>query len=283
MVQPAPYCYLIAEIGINHNGSLDIATQLIDMAAEAGCDAVKFQKRNIDHVYSQEELDKPRESPWGTTNREQKDGLEFGREEYDALDTYCREREIEWFGSAWDLDSLEFLSSYDPPHHKVASALVTSPEFVEAVADQGKHTYISTGMCEWDDIDRVVDLFRSKGTDFTLMHTVATYPMPDQDANLLAMLKMRERYECPIGFSSHEVGVVCSVAAATLGATAIERHNTLDPAMYGSDQAASLESRGLELLVRDVRLLPKIMGDGEKRMTEEEEPIARKLRYFATN
>lgn len=282
MTGPAPYCYVTAEIGINHNGSIDIARELIDIAVATGCDAVKFQKRTIDVVYTEEQLEQPRESPWGTTLRDQKEGLEFGREEYDDIDRYCRARGIDWFASAWDPESLEFIASYNPPHHKVASALLTHPDFLEAVASLGVHTYISTAMSEWEDIDRAVEIFRSHSCPLTLMHCVATYPMPDIEANLSLMLRLRERYECPVGFSSHEVGLICSMAAAVLGATALERHITLDRAMYGSDQAASLERRGLELLVRDVRLLPQIMGDGDKRITEPEQPIADKLRYFAT-
>jgi N-acetylneuraminate synthase len=280
LVGPAPYCYITAEIGINHNGSLEVAKNLIDIAIEAGCDAVKFQKRTIDVVYSQELLDQPRESPWGMTQRDQKEGLELGKEEYDEIDRYCRGRGVDWFASAWDLQSLEFVESYNPPHHKIASALITNAEFVEAVAALGRHTFVSTGMCEWEDTDRAVEIFRSYGAPFTLMHTVATYPMPDEQANLALMHRLRERYDCPVGYSSHEVGLVCSMLAAALGATALERHITLDRAMYGSDQAASLERRGLELLVRDVRALPAIMGDGEKRMTPEEQPVADKLRYF---
>jgi N-acetylneuraminate synthase len=278
---PAPHCYVIAEIGINHNGDLDLARRLIDVAADSGCDAVKFQKREIDVVYPPEVLDAPRESPWGTTQREQKEGLEFGRDEFDEIDRYCRERGLEWFASAWDTVSLAFVETYDPPHHKVPSALITSEEMVDAIAACGRHTYISTGLSEWDDVDRAVEIFRRHGTPFTLMHCVGTYPMEDEEANLGAMLRIEERYGAPVGFSSHEKGLICSVTAAALGAVALERHITLDRAMYGSDQAASLERRGIELLVRDVRELPVIMGDGEKRLTERERPVAEKLRAYA--
>jgi N-acetylneuraminate synthase len=277
---PAPYCYVIAEIGINHNGSLETAKRLIDEAVETGCDAVKFQKRTIDVVYTPELLDQPRESPWGSTQREQKEGLEFGKDEYDEIARYCAERDIAWFGSAWDAESFEFLASYDPPHHKVASAMIAHPEFLELVAKSGIHTFVSTAMSEWDDVDGAVEVFRRHDCPFTLMHAVATYPMPDDQANVAAMLELRERYDCPVGFSSHEVGLICSVMAAALGATALERHITLDRTMYGSDQAASLEKRGLELLVRDVRALPAIYGQGGKQVTEEEAPVAAKLRYF---
>lgn len=277
---PAPYCYVIAEIGINHNGSLELAKQLVDLAVDTGCDAVKFQKRTVDVVYSPELLAQPRESPFGNTQRDQKEGLEFGKAEYDELDAYCKERGIEWFASAWDAESLEFVASYNPPHHKVASAMVTHLDFVEAVAALGVHTFISTAMTEWEDIDRAVEIFREAGTDFTLMHCVGTYPMPDAQANLALMGELERRYDCKVGYSSHEVGIICSVAAATLGATALERHITLDRAMYGSDQAASLERRGLELMVRDVRLLAQLWGDGKKQVTADEQPVADKLRYF---
>jgi N-acetylneuraminate synthase len=277
---PAPYCYVIAEIGINHNGDLELAKQLVDLAADAGCDAVKFQKREIDLVYPPEVLDAPRESPWGTTQREQKEGLELGRDEFDEIDRHCRARGIEWFASAWDPVSLEFVESYDPPHHKVPSALITSDEMLNAIAARGRHTYISTGLSDIGDVDRAVEVFREHGTPFTLMHCVGTYPMADAEANLAAMFTLAERYGVSVGFSSHEKGLICSVTAAALGAVALERHVTLDRAMYGSDQAASLERRGIELLVRDVRELPTIMGDGEKRLTGAERPVAEKLRAF---
>jgi N-acetylneuraminate synthase len=277
---PVPHCYVIAEIGINHNGDMDIAKKLIDMAANAGCDAVKFQKRTIDVVYTQELLDSPRESPWGTTQRDQKEALEFGRDEFDEIDRHCRERGIEWFASAWDAEALEFVASYSPPHHKIASALITNEEMLDAVARLGVHTFISTAMSTWDDVDKAVEVFRGHGTPFTLMHCVGTYPMDDEEANVQLLLELRKRYDSDVGYSSHEKGLICSLTAAVLGATSLERHITLDRTMYGSDQAASLERRGLELLLRDVRALPAIMGDGEKRITEAEEPVARKLRYF---
>jgi N-acetylneuraminate synthase len=279
-IGPGSPTYVVAEIGINHNGDVEIAKQLIDMAANSGCDAVKFQKREVDIVYPPEILDAPRESPWGTTQRDQKEGLEFGRAEFDEIDRHCKERGIDWFASAWDTVSLEFVETYDPPHHKVPSALITSEEMVTAIAACGRHTYISTGLSEWEDVDRAVDVFRRHDTPFTLMHCVGTYPMQDEEANLGAMLSLAERYGAPVGFSSHEKGLIGSVTAAALGAVALERHVTLDRAMYGSDQAASLERRGIELLVRDVRELPVIMGDGEKRLTERERPVAEKLRAF---
>lgn len=277
---PSPTCYIIAEIGVNHNGDLDVARRLIDLAADTGCDAVKFQKRTLELVYPPEVLDAPRESPWGTTQRDQKEALELGRAEYDQIDAHCRERGIDWFASAWDAPSFEFLASYNPPHSKIASAMLTHWEFLEQVAAFGVHTFISTGMSGWDEVDRAVEIFRGAGCPFTLMQSVATYPMRNEDANIAVMLELARRYEVPVGFSSHEVGLICSVTAAALGAVAIERHITLDRAMYGSDQAASLEKPGLERLVRDVRLLPSIYGVGEKRMLDAEEPIARKLRYF---
>ncbi len=250
------------------------------MAANAGCDAVKFQKRTVDVVYSPEQLAAPRESPWGTTQREQKEALEFGRPEYDEIDAHCRAVGIEWFGSAWDSESLRFLAGYDPPHHKIASAMLTHVDFIREVAALKVHTFMSTGMSEWSDVDRAVEIFRDAECPFTLMHSVATYPMPDDDANLAVIGELAERYEAPVGFSSHEVGLLCSVAAAALGAVAVERHITLDRAMYGSDQAASVERPGLERMVRDIRLLPVIYGSGNKRVSDAERQVAKKLRYF---
>jgi N-acetylneuraminate synthase len=244
---------------------------------------VKFQKRTVEVVYPQDLLDSPRESPWGDTHRDQKEGLELGKEEYDEIAAHCRDRDIDWFASAWDPESLEFVHGYGPPHHKIASAQITNQDLLEAVADLGVHTFISTALSGWDEVDNAVEVFRSRGCAFTLMHCIGTYPMDDEEANLSLLPQMRERYDCPVGYSSHEKGLICSTMAAALGATAIERHITLDRTMYGSDQAASLERRGLELLVRDVRALPEIWGDGEKRITDRERPVAEKLRNFVSS
>jgi len=270
--------YVIAEIGINHNGDLGIAKSLIDVAANAGCDAVKFQKRTIDKVYTQELLNSPRESPWGKTQRDQKQGLEFGEAEYREIDRYFKEKEIDWFASAWDVDSQEFLRQFDCPHNKIASAMLVDKKFLRAVASEGKHTFISTGMSTMDEIGNAVAIFREAGCPFELMHCVSTYPMKDEDANLCCIATLRDRFQCDVGYSGHEVGLAVSYAAAALGITSLERHITLDRAMYGSDQAASVEPAGLRQLVGAVRKIERAMGNGQKVILKEEVPIAAKLR-----
>jgi N-acetylneuraminate synthase len=271
--------FIIAEIGINHNGDIELATRLIDMAKEAGCDAVKFQKRTIDIVYSKEFLDSYRESPWGTTQRAQKEGLEFDREEYDIIDEYCKKKGIDWFASAWDTESLKFLRKYNLKYNKVASAMLTNYPLVNLIAEERKHTFISTGMSDWNIIDKVVDIFKQKKCPFTLMHCVSTYPAPEEDLNLLCIKSLRERYGCDVGYSGHEISPHPSIIAAALGAIAIERHITLDRTIYGSDQAASLEEKGLEILVKNAKLVHSWLGDGIKRISEAENAIAKKLRY----
>ena len=270
--------FLVAEIGINHNGDLTLAKELVDVAVDAGCDAVKFQKRTIEKVYTKEVLDSPRESPWGTTQREQKEGLEFGKEEYQEIERYCHGKGIEWYASAWDLESQEFMRQFDCKYNKIASAMVVDENFLKAIASEGKHTFISTGMSELADIDRAVKIFRDAKCPFELMHTVSTYPMKDEDANLNCILTLRERYGCDVGYSGHEVGLAVSYGAAALNITSLERHITLDRSMYGSDQAASVEPSGLRQLVGVVRKIEMAMGDGKKRFLEQEVPIAKKLR-----
>jgi N-acetylneuraminate synthase len=270
--------FFIAELGINHNGQLDFAKQMIEVAKEAGCDAVKLQKRTIDLVYAKEQLDQPLESPWGTTRRAQKLGLEFGQKEYEEIDRYCQELKIEWFASAWDLESLKFLDQFELKHNKIASAMLVDLEMLEAIAKRGKHTFISTGMSTYADIDRAVEVFKKNNCPFELMHCVATYPMDDADANLNCIHSLRERYHCHVGYSGHEVGLAVSYAASALGISSLERHITLNRSMYGSDQAASVEPGGLRTLVGAVRKIEKAMGDGEKRFIQKEIPIAKKLR-----
>lgn len=272
--------FIIAEIGINHNGDIHIAKQLIDMAKKAGCDAVKFQKRTIDIVYTKEMLEQYRESPWGTTQREQKQGLEFDKTEFNLIDHYCRQLGIEWFASAWDIQSQKFLRNYHLRYNKVASAMITNLSFLEAVAIEKKPTFVSTGMSMYRDIDAAVQIFKRHQCPVTLMHTVSTYPSKEEELNLLLIKTLKERYGLPVGYSGHEASVSPSVAAVMLGATAIERHITLDRAMYGSDQAASLEKEGLERLVAMIRKIPIILGDGVKRFDEREQAIAKKLRYW---
>ena len=269
---------VIAEIGINHNGDMSICKKLIDVAVNAGCDAVKFQKRDINKVYSQEFLDSHRESPWGTTQREQKAGLELGEDEYKEIDKYCKDKCIEWFASAWDLNSQKFLQQFDCKYNKVASAMIVYEDLLKMIAEEGKHTFISTGMTTYDDIQKAVDIFTEKNCPFELMHTVSTYPMKDENANLNMIKTLREKYQCRVGYSGHEVGLAISYSAAALGITSLERHITMDRSMYGSDQSASVEPSGLVTLVGAIRKIEKAMGSGIKTTIEEELSIAKNLR-----
>ncbi len=270
--------FIIAEIGINHNGDINIAKKLIAVAKDAGCNAVKFQKRSLEKVYSKDFLDSPRESPWGHTQRAQKEGLEFGFSEYEEINQYCRTLDIEWFASAWDLESQEFLRQFSSKYNKIASAMLLFEPLLKEVASEGKHTFISTGMSQREDIEKAVEIFTRANCSFELMHCVSTYPMEDEDANLNRILTLREIFHCKVGYSGHEVGLAVSYAAAALGITSLERHITLDRAMYGSDQAASLEPNGLRVLVGGIRKIEQAMGDGSIAITEKEVPISKKLR-----
>ena len=272
--------YFIAEIGINHNGDIDIAKRMIDLAIDVGCDAVKFQKRTLDVVYTKKFLDSPRESPFGTTQRHQKEGLEFGEREYDLIDAYCRDVGIDWFASAWDIDSQRFLGKYELKYNKIASALLTHIPMLKEVAAERKLTFISTGMCGYSDIDRAVQIFSDADCPFVLMHCVSTYPATEETLNLKMIEELRHRYGCPVGYSGHEVSVSPSVIAAMLGAVAIERHFTLDRAMYGSDQPASLETDALRRLVTILHKIPIVIGDGIKEFGGDERVVAEKLRYW---
>jgi N-acetylneuraminate synthase len=270
--------FKIAEIGINHNGDMSICKELIDVAVDAGFDAVKFQKRDLDQVYTQDFLDSPRESPWGTTQRDQKDGLEFDVNDYKDIDSYCKAKGIEWFASAWDLNSQEFLRQFDCKYNKVASAMIVHEDLLKKIAEEAKHTFISTGMSSYDDIDKAVEIFKAANCPFELMHTISTYPMKDEDANLNMINTLRDKYQCNVGYSGHEVGLAISYAAAALGISSLERHVTLNRAMYGSDQSASVEPAGLRLLIGAVTKIENAMGDGVKRIIDAEIPIAKKLR-----
>ena len=270
--------FFIAEIGINHNGDMSICKELIDVAVTAGCDAVKLQKRDIDQVYTQEMLKSPRESPWGSTQREQKAGLEFNVEEYKEIDRYCKENKIEWFASAWDTNSQEFLQQFDCKYNKIASAMIVHKDLLKLVAKKKKHTFISTGMTNYEDIQAAIDIFEQENCSFELMHAISTYPMKDEDANLNMIHTLRDKFQCDVGYSGHEVGLAVSYAAAALNITSLERHITLDRAMYGSDQSASVEPAGLRQLVGAVRKIEQAMGDGKKRILDSEIPIAKKLR-----
>jgi len=270
--------FFIAEIGINHNGDMSICKELIDVAVDSGCDAVKFQKRDINQVYTQDFLDSYRESPWGTTQREQKIGLEFDKDQYLEIDQYCKEKGVEWFASAWDLNSQSFLRQFDCKYNKVASAMAVYDDLLKIIAEEGKHTFISTGMSTYNDIDKAVDIFKKAGCSFELMHTVSTYPMKEENANLNMIKTLRDKFQCNVGYSGHEVGLAVSYAAAALGVTSLERHITLDRSMYGSDQSASVSRSGFKHLVGAVRKIELAMGDGIKKILKEEMPIAENLR-----
>jgi N-acetylneuraminate synthase len=269
---------IIGEIGINHNGDMAICKQLINVVKEAGADCVKFQKRDINQVYTQEFLDSPRESQWGTTQREQKLGLEFSADEYQEIEDYCKEKGLEWFASAWDINSQIFLRQFNSKYNKVASAMIVHTELLKEIASEGKHTFISTGMTTYDDIQTAVDIFRKADCSFELMHTVSTYPMKDEDANLNMIKTLREKFKCDVGYSGHEVGLAVSYAATAVNITSLERHITLDRAMYGSDQSASVEPSGFRQLVGAVRKIELAMGDGIKKTIEAEASIAENLR-----
>lgn len=272
--------FLIAELGVNFNGSLDIAKRLISLAKKYDWDAIKFQKRTIDTVYSKEFLDSPRESPWGTTQRQQKEALEFGREEYDEIGRYCKKIDIDWFASAWDIDSQIFLDEYGLKYNKIASPMLTHLPLLEHVAKQGKKTFISTGMSSWDDIDTAVGIFRENNCPFVLMHCVGIYPCPLEKLNLNMISVLRKRYQCEIGYSGHSPGALDAVIACVLGAEYIEKHITLDRAMYGSDQSASIESAGIEFIAKHCRHIPIMRGNGEKVIWDDEQKNADKLKYW---
>lgn len=270
--------FIIAEIGINHNGDVNIAKELINVAKDAGCDAVKFQKRTIDIVYTQDFLDSSRESLWGNTQRAQKEALELKYDDYKEIDRFCKEKKIDWFASAWDLESQKFLQTFGCRYNKIASAMLIYEPLLHLVASEKKHTFISTGMSTTENIDRAVGIFRDAGCPFELMHCISTYPMADEDANLLCIPTLKERYKCNVGYSGHEAGLAVSYAAVALGISSLERHITLDRSMYGSDQAASVEPMGLRTLVGGIRKIEKAMGDGEIKILEKEKPISAKLR-----
>jgi len=271
--------FIIAEIGINHNGDMSFCKRLIDIAVNAGCDAVKFQKRDINEVYTQDFLDSNRESPWGDSQRDQKSGLEFDKNEYIEIDKYCKKEGIEWFASAWDLNSQKFLQQFDCNYNKVASAMIVYEDLLEMIAKEQKHTFISTGMSTYEDIQKAVDIFNKEGCSFELMYTVSVYPMVDEEkANLNVIKTMKEKFQCNVGYSGHEVGLALSYAAAALGISSLERHITLDRSMYGSDQSASVEGPALSNLVGATRKINVAMGDGIKRLVEGEIKVAENLR-----
>ncbi len=271
--------FITAEIGINHNGSVKIAKQLIDVASASGCNAVKFQKRNVEKVYSKKVLDSYRESMWGTTTRAQKLGLEFSEKQYKEIDRYCKKKKILWYLSCWDVSSQIQMRKFKTKYNKVASAMLIHTKLLKSIAEEGKHTFISTGMSTMKDISKAVKIFKTHKCPFELMHSHSAYPMPPHEANLRMIQTLRKKFKCNVGYSGHENSSysIC-LAAVLLGATSIERHITLDRSMYGSDQAASLEPAGLVRMVRDIKELDFILGDGKKIIWDSELPAQKKLR-----
>ena len=273
--------FIVAEIGINHNGDVELAKKMIDVAKNSGCNAVKFQKRTVEKVYSKEVLDSPRDSPWRKTTRDQKLGIEFGKREYDEIDRYCFLHDMEWYASAWDVDSQKFLRQYNLKHNKIASAMLTDYKLLETVAEEKKLTFISTGMSTMDEVRKAVEIFKKYDCPFELMHCNSAYPMDISEANLLCIPTLKKEFNCNVGYSGHEVaGYLVCVSAVLLGATSIERHMSLDRTLYGSDQVASLEPLGWVRLVRDIRKIKQILGDGKKRIWDSELPAKEKLRKF---
>jgi len=269
-------CFVVAEIGINHNGDLSLAKKLIDVAVASGCNAVKFQKRTVDVVYTAAELAKPRENPFGATNGDLKRALEFGAIQYGEIDAYCREKGITWFASPWDEASVDFLEKFNVPCHKVASASLTDDNLLRHIRATKKPVIISTGMSTLAQIDHAVDVLGIR--DLIILHATSTYPANYDELNLKVIPVLSKRFNVPVGYSGHETGIPSSVAAVALGACMVERHLTLDRAMWGSDQAASLEPNGMQRLMRDIRLVETAMGDGQKRLLDREVPIMEKLR-----
>jgi N-acetylneuraminate synthase len=276
-VGPSQPAYVIAEIGINHNGSVDIAKQLVDVAVLAGCDAVKFQKRTPELCVPPEQRELMRETPWGLmTYLDYKERIELGADEYAEIHRYCGERGITWFASCWDQPSVDFIEQFDPACHKIASASITDDELVERVAKTGRPILLSTGMSTMPEIRHAVD--RLPRERLLIAHSTSTYPCPPEELNLRMLRTLAEEFDCPIGYSGHEVGLQTTVAAVALGACFVERHITLDRAMWGTDQAASVEPGGWLRLVRDIRIVESALGDGVKRVYDSELPSRAKLR-----
>ena len=271
--------FITAEIGTNHVGSIDIAKKIIDVAVETGCDAVKFQKKDVENIYSKEFLDAYLESPWGTTQRSMRLNREFSLEQFKEIDDYCRTKKIEWYVSCWDTKSQIEMRQFNTKYNKVASAMLTHEKLLHLIAEERKHTFISTGMSTIDDVEKAVNIFKKHDCPFELMHTNSSYPSTLDEANLYVISELQKKFKCKVGYSGHEksayLGCVCAVM---LGATSIERHVTIDRTLYGHDQAASLEPLGLRRLVRDIRTIDKILGDGKKRIWDSELETMKKLR-----
>ena len=269
-------CFIIAEIGINHNGSVALAKKMIDIAVTTGCDAVKFQKRTVDVVYTKEELARERKSVFGNTNGDLKRGLEFGKDEYQEIDQYCKKKGIMWFASCWDEEAVDFIEQFNPPCYKIASASLTDDNLLKHTRAKGRPILMSTGMSTMEQIRHAVSVLGDK--DLVLFHCTSTYPSNADESNLSVIQSFKKEFSCPIGYSGHERGVTPSVIAVTLGACAVERHITVDRTNWGSDQAASLEMAGLYHMVRDIRQVPALLGDGKKKVYKSELPIIEKLR-----
>jgi len=280
LVGPGQPCFMTAEIGINHNGDLNLTRKLIAASVTAGCDAVKFQKRTVDVVYTEEELARVRENPFGETNGDLKHGLEFGAKEYGSIDEFCKINNIIWFTSCWDEASVDFSENYNPPCYKIASASLTDDNLLRHHRTTGRPIILSTGMSTIKQIDHAVKILGTN--DLIILHATSSYPSKPEELNLECLNTLIQRYDVPIGYSGHEVGLSTSVAAAVMGACMIERHITLDRAMWGSDQAASIEPQGFSRLVRDVRTIEAALGDGEKVVYDSEVPIIEKLRRVDT-
>ena len=269
-------CFVIAEIGINHNGSVDLAKKMIDIAVTTGCDAVKFQKRTVDVVYTKEELAKERKSVFGNTNGDLKRGLEFGLKEYKKIDKYCKEKNIMWFASCWDEGAVDFIDKFNPPCYKIASASLTDDDLLKYTRTKGKPIILSTGMSTMDQIRHAVSVLGEK--NLIILHCTSTYPSDAHETNLKVIQTLKNEFNCPIGYSGHERGVTPSILAVAVGACVVERHITVDRTNWGSDQAASLETAGLYHMVRDIRAVPALLGDGIKVVYDSERPIIEKLR-----
>lgn len=275
---------IIAEIGLNHNGNIDIAKKLIKVAKDVGANLVKFQKRDIYKVYSPDYLKQPRndDNPFGwKTQEEQKLGLEFGKKGYDEIDKYCKELNIDWFASCWDLNSVDFIEQYNVKYHKIPSALIVHKDLLVKIAKIGKYTFISTGMSTLDEIKQAIDIFKKYNCPFELMHCNSSYPCPDKDLNLLTIRTLKHEFDCLVGYSGHSPGIMDAIIAVILGATSIEKHITLDRSMYGSDQASSLEPKGFAKMVEYIKFVDIALGDGEKRVTDLENKIKAKLRRYS--
>ena len=271
--------FVIAELGTNHMGNMEIAKKIIDVAVNAGCDAVKLQKKNVEKMYTKEFLDSPIDSPWGTTQREMRLHREFSDKEFKQIDTYCKKKKIPWFVSCWDVESQKQMRKFKTKYNKIASAMLVHTKLLEIVAQEKKYTFIATGMSTLNDIAKAVKIFRKHKCSFELMHCHSAYPMPPEEANLKLIPFLAKKFHCKVGYSGHEVAATnISIPAILLGATSIERHVTIDRTAFGHDQAASLEPKGLMQLMRDVRIVDKILGDGKKRVWKSEIDTRKKLR-----